>query len=354
MHIILGVCTLLFAFGAASITQCRYLPGDIQWPKQALWDRLNATVHGRLIATVPLASVCHGPQYNESACTLLQEWWSWARYQYVQYRVPLVEKLIERQVLMFEFCPYSESSPSSVMTPWFQDQECSPYNSVSTPCQRGNLVVYSINVSSAANVQAGVQFAQENNVRLVIKNTGHDCMGKSTGRGGLGLWMHNLNSIDVLSNYSSPYYHGPALKLGAGVVTSAAYEAASRNGLRVVEGDCPSVGIAGGFTQGGGHSILSSQYGLGADQVVEWEVVMATGVHLIASPSRNADLYWALSGGGPGTYAVVISMTVRAHPDAGVVGGASLSLSSTGLAPSVYWGAIHQWHEMLLPMTGPP
>ena len=176
-------------------------------------------------------------------------------------------------------------------------------------------------------------------------------MGKSTGQGGLGLWMHNLNAIEVLSDYSSPNYHGPALKLGAGVVTSAAYETANQHGLRIVGGDCPSVGIAGGFTQGGGHSVLSSQYGLGADQVVEWEVVTATGVHLIASPSQNTDLYWALSGGGPGTYGVVISMTVRAHSDAGVVGGASLSLSSTGLAPSIYWGAIRQWHEMLLPMT---
>ncbi|KAJ5238505.1 hypothetical protein N7468_003124 [Penicillium chermesinum] len=307
MHPILGVGTLLFALGAAYRPQCRYLPGDVQWPRQKLWDRLNATVDGRLIATAPLASVCHDPQYNETACAVLQEWWSWARYH--------------------------ENSPTSVMTPWFQDQECSPYTSVSTPCQLGNLVAYSINVSSAADVQAGVKFTRENNVRLVIKNTGHDYMGKSTGQGGLGLWMHNLNAIEVLSDYSSPSYHGPALKLGAGEATVQALE------------------LPGGFTQGGGHSILSSQYGLGADQVVEWEVVTATGVHLIASPSQNTDLYWALSGGGPGTYGVVISMTVRAHSDAGVVGGASLSLSSTGLAPSIYWGAIRQWHEMLLPMT---
>ncbi|KGO72709.1 FAD linked oxidase, N-terminal [Penicillium italicum] len=325
MQYILGVGTLLFALVAAYEPQCRSLPGDVQWPRQNLWDRLNATVDGQLIAAVPLASVCHDPQYNETACAVLQKWWSWARYH--------------------------ENSPTSVMTPWFQDQECSPYTSVSTPCQLGNIVAYSINVSSAADVQAGINFTQKNNVRLVIKNTGHDYMGKSTGKGGLGLWMHNLNAIEVLSNYSSPNYQGPALKLGAGVVTSAAYEAANQHGLRIVGGDCPSVGIAGGFTQGGGHSILSSQYGMGADQVVEWEVVTATGVHLIASPSQNADLYWALSGGGPGTYGVVISMTIRAYSDAGVVGGASLAISSTGLAPSVYWGAIRKWHEMLLPMT---
>lgn len=58
---------------------------------------------------------------------------------------------------------------------------------------------------------------------------------------------------------------------------------------------------------------MSSEYGLGADQVLEWEVVTANGDHIVATPSNNADMYWALSGGGPGTFGVVISMTVRAH-----------------------------------------
>ena len=93
--------------------------------------------------------------------------------------------------------------------------------------------------------------------------------------------------------------------------------------------NCPSVGLAGGFTQADGHSTLSSQYGLGADWVFEWKVVTATADHVIATRSKNADLYWALSGGGPGTCGVVISMTVRAHQD-GAVGGASLSFALEG------------------------
>ena len=158
--------------------------------------------------------------------------------------------------------------------------------------------------------------------------------------------MHNLRSTEVITRYNRDYYSGPALKVGAGVVSAEAYQAAQSAGLRVVGGSCPSVGIAGGFTQAGGHSTLSSQYGLGADQVLEWEVVTAAGDRVIATPSENADLYWALSGGGPGTYGVVISMTVRVHQD-GAVGGASLSFPSNGISKDTYWTAIAAWQTQL-------
>src|ERR1700712_2958713 len=98
--------------------------------------------------------------------------------------------------------------------------------------------------------------------------------------------------------------------LTAGVQIFEAYEALAARGLRMVGGECATVGISGGFLQGGGHSALSSTHGLGADQVLEWELVTANGTHLIASPTQNSDLYWALSGGGPGTYGVVVSVTV--------------------------------------------
>ena len=53
--------------------------------------------------------------------------------------------------------------------------------------------------------------------------------------------------------------------------------------------------------QGGGFSILSPKYGLAADQTLEFEVVTMQGEHLIASPTQNEDLYWALSGGVSGS-----------------------------------------------------
>ena len=151
--------------------------------------------------------------------------------------------------------------------------------------------------------------------------------------------------MDVL-NYTASHYNGPAIRMNAGVRGFEAYAKVHKHGLRIVGGFCPSVGIAGGYTQGGGHSPLRSQYGLGADQVLEWEVVTAEGKHIVASPTQHEDLFWALSGGGGGTYAVVISMTVRAHPD-GVVGGASLTFSADGLSRDTYWSAFASWQSLL-------
>lgn len=108
-----------------------------------------------------------------------------------------------------------------------------------------------------------------------------------------------------------------------------AYNFAHDNKLDVISGECESVGIAGGYTQGGGHSALASRYGLGADQTLEWEVIDGQGRFLVARPdNENADLYWALSGGGGGTYGVVWSLTAKAHP-AVPVSGFNLTISTT-------------------------
>jgi FAD/FMN-containing dehydrogenase len=173
----------------------------------------------------------------------------------------------------------------------------------------------------------------------------HSFLGKSTGKGGLGLWMHNLKSIEFL-NFKSQNYSGPAIKMGAGVQTFEAYYAANAKGLCIVGGICPTVGLAGGFSQGGGHSILSSTYGLGADQALEWEVITADGELVTASPIKNSDLYWALSGGGGGTYGVVLSLTAKAHPDR-EMGGASLAFSSADISQDTYWDMIDLWHAGL-------
>ena len=169
-------------------------------------------------------------------------------------------------------------------------------------------------------------------------------MGKSTGKGSLSLWTHNLNSIEFL-DYSTIYFTGKAAKIGAGVQAFKIYEAANEQNLLVLGGDCPTIGLAGGYTQGGGHSFLSSLYGLGADQVLEWEVVTAQGQRLIATPEQNSDLYWALCGGGGGTYGVVISLVIRTHPSE-VIGGASLAFTSAGISNETYWDAVAYWQSL--------
>lgn len=148
--------------------------------------------------------------------------------------------------------------------------------------------------------------------------------------------MHNLNTTEIIPKYHSSYYTGPAAKLGAGVVAGNVYSTVSDAGYRILGGTCPSVGLAGGYTSGGGHSLLNGLYGMAADAVLEWEVITAAGKHLIASPTSNADLYWALTGGGAGNLAVVLSMTTKIFPE-GPIGSAALVINSTD--PN-YWQAM--------------
>lgn len=55
---------------------CRFIPGDVGWPSLQDWAELNSTVGGRLIVTVPVASICHMPTYRDTECAILKEQWN--------------------------------------------------------------------------------------------------------------------------------------------------------------------------------------------------------------------------------------------------------------------------------------
>ncbi len=69
------------------------------------------------------------------------------------------------------------------MSPYWMNNSCDPFFGPSGACTLGNLASYAINVASAQDVIAGVCFASSNNIRLTIKNTGHDYLGRSSGAG---------------------------------------------------------------------------------------------------------------------------------------------------------------------------
>ncbi|KAH6612777.1 hypothetical protein B0J18DRAFT_441027 [Chaetomium sp. MPI-SDFR-AT-0129] len=323
--LIVGRVAAAVASPAPHQSTCRNIPGDARWPKSAEWDRLNATVDGRLIATVPIAQVCHDPTFSPEECAQVEGQWNAA-------------------IVM-------TTRPAEIMTPWFQNQSCVAFSDRSTPCDLGNYASYSIRVSNADDVVAGIGFARKNNIRLVVKNTGHDFFGKSTGKGALSLWTRNLQHKELVQHYNTSYYRGPAIKIGAGVNGKETAEFAAQYGYRFVVGSCPTVGVAGGYTQGGGHSFLSGLYGLGADNVLEWEVVTPTGERLVATPTKNSNLYWALSGGGGGTYGVVISMTSRVFSD-GQIALASLSFNTTTVGgDDPFWASVGVLLSQLQPLV---
>ncbi|KAI1262707.1 FAD-binding domain-containing protein [Xylariaceae sp. FL1019] len=239
-----------------------------------------------------------------------------------------------------------------IVAPYFQNQSCDPYTARDKRCLLGNYASYSINISSVKDIQTGIRFAQSRNIRLNLKNTGHDILGKSTGKGALSLWLHNFKGIqfEAKCNRSSSYT-GPCARFGAGVILDEAYAAMHARGFALTGGTCPTVGISGGFTSGGGHGVLASTHGLAADNILEWEVVIANGSHIYASPEVNSDLYWALSGGGPGTFAVVVSVTMRVYPDEPVT-AASFSLDNTTVGDDDrFWDAVTTFHSSLPPVV---
>lgn len=226
---------------------------------------------------------------------------------------------------------------------------CDPFTAEDKPCDFGNYVRYAVNVSSADDVVATIAFAQENNIRFVIRNTGHDYLGRSTGAGSLSVWTHYLKDIEFL-DWSDASYTGQAVKVGAGVQGYEILAATKARHLVVVGGECPTVGLAGGYTQGGGHSALSTNFGLSADNVLEWEAVTADGQIVKASPTENPDLYWALSGGGAGNYAIVTSMTVKVFPDS-YVGGGTLAFYSADTTADAFYEGINAFHAALPAMV---
>ncbi|KAH6657883.1 hypothetical protein BKA67DRAFT_673686 [Truncatella angustata] len=319
----LALCTLLGFAAASSIpaSKCKCFPGDACWPSQIEWDQLNNTVAGRLIATVPLGSPCHDPTYDAELCADLQGQW------------------LDSGIHM--------DSPSSVMAPLFANQSCDPFTPRDLPCTLGNYVHFTVNATGSDDVIAAISFAKEKNVRFVIRNTGHDYLGRSTGAGGLAIWTHHLKSIESL-DWNDGSYVGKALKVGAGIQGFEALAAAYKLGLVVVTGECPTVGLAGGYTQGGGHSGLSTVFGLAADNTLSFDVVTAAGELLTASRDQNADLYWALSGGGGGNYGVVVSLTVQAHPDSTVSGATFAVTASDNQTADEVFGAVDAYHDSVI------
>lgn len=108
---------------------------------------------------------------------------------------------------------------------------------------------YAVAVESAADIIATINFARQNNIRFVVRNTGHDYNGRSTGVGALSVWTHKLKSVQW-KNWNDQYYKGTAVKAGAGIQGYDILEEGLKVKQVVVGGECPTVGSAGGYTQG--------------------------------------------------------------------------------------------------------
>ena len=133
-----------------------------------------------------------------------------------------------------------------------------------------------------------------------------------------------------------------AVTAGAGVRNFELQYALAKVERMMPGGTAPSVGI--GYTLGGGYSFASRYLGMASDRVIALEVVLANGTMVSSNSSMNSELFWAMRGGGCGSFGVVTSITYKTAP---VISG-NVSLYNLEFGPSDGVAAADSWQEFFL------
>ena len=163
------------------------------------------------------------------------------------------------------------------------------------------MIFYCVN---ASDVIEAVRFVTSRNLRLSIRAGGHNIAGSSVSDGGVVIDLSRMKRIEV----------DPARQVAraeAGLTLGEFDRATQAHGLATPMGVNSDTGIAG-LTLGGGFGKLSRKYGLACDNLMAADIVTADGRLLRASADENADLFWAIRGGG-GNFGVVTRFEYRLH-----------------------------------------
>ena len=176
---------------------------------------------------------------------------------------------------------------------------------------------YAVAANTTADVAAAVNFARERRLRLAVKGGGHSYQGTSNAPDSLLLWTRRMKQVTLHDAFAPQGCAGVAatraVSVGAGALWAHAYDAVTTRGAGYVQGGgCMTVGVAG-LVQSGGFGSFSKAFGLAAGSLLEAEVVTADGSTRIANACTHPDLFWALKGGGGGSFGVVTRLTLRVH-----------------------------------------
>jgi FAD/FMN-containing dehydrogenase len=176
--------------------------------------------------------------------------------------------------------------------------------------------VYAVAATSTADVVAAVNFARIHNLRLVVKGGGHSYQGTSSSADSLLIWTRAMNKVVMHDYFVAKGCEGkqppqPAVTVEAGAMWWHTYnEVTTKNGRYVQGGGCATVGVAG-LIQSGGFGSFSKNYGMAAAALLEAEIVTADGVVRTVNAVNDSELFWALKGGGGGSFGVVTKLTLR-------------------------------------------
>ncbi|KAH7323209.1 isoamyl alcohol oxidase [Stachybotrys elegans] len=301
----------------------RSSPAILNVPQSA-WDSLRDKVSDRLHAGYPYGLPCyssyqnatgiHADAANTDICATIQA------------------GLLQSPTLVTDFGSYHSPSFGTCMA---TGEKCtlSPSikeNPMAGTCYQGSVPDYYVDVRSVEDIQATLAFADEHNLPVTIKNTGHNYQGRSAAPHTLGIWTFNMQPEILLDEdftpEGCPASVGPVVTYGAGQMWGGVYDFLANTGYLIVAGTCPTVGAAGGWVQGGGHGPFTPTYGLGVDNTMQMKVVLPNGTFVTANRCHNQDIFFALRGGGGGTFGVVTEVTTKIHKDT------SFTFASLGMA----------------------
>lgn len=273
------------------------LPSQPCWPTTSEWAAFNRTINGNLKLTVPWAEPCYTGASEHCEDVTKEYMNSTARTS---------------QYGAMEFLDWETCGQSSCMLNSF-----APSTPVQGTCSLGRLSTYHVEAHTTEDVKSTLEFVQTHDMRLSIKNSGHDYFGRSNAANSLAIWTRNMKNTHFHQTFQpegcqSTYKN--VGEIGAGVSAQEAWEFFEPLGMLVTVGAVGSVGIAGGFGQGGGHGPLGPMYGLMVDNAIEFDVVTADGRARTINACNDPDLFWAMRGGGGGTFAVLTSYKFQLHP----------------------------------------
>ncbi|KAB8748979.1 hypothetical protein FH972_026530 [Carpinus fangiana] len=295
--------------------------------QQSEWTSLNKSIGGKLFAGTPMSLPCFssynngtGYRYHKQdikACAAVTQGKtdgpSITNY-FGGYEVPNWGQCMAKHT----GCTLSGFLPVDPITPIFGR------------CDQGSVPQYYIDSADPSHIHAGIVFAQKHKIPLVVKNTGHDHRGRSSAPNSLAIWTHNIQPELVFDTDFKPVGCsggvGAALTYGAGYMFGQLYDAAHARSYMIAGGASLSVGASGGYTAGGGHGALTNSYGLAVDNVLQLKVLLANGTIATANRCQNKDLFFALRGGGGGTFGVVLETTSRLHREVPMQGSKYLQL----------------------------
>jgi FAD binding domain len=273
----------------------RVRPSDAGWPTAADWSAFGRELDGDLLQPVTLLADCVRSPKSDSCLAILG---------HLQNPYYIGDQASGTQV-------------SGWLNAW--EPTASAY---AVPCH------------SAADVVAAVNFARKHNLRLVIKGGGHSYQGTSNAADSLLIWTRPMQSITlkdafVAAGCSGLQLPSPAVTVQAGAMWMDVYDAVTTKGGRYVQGGgFATVGVAG-LIQSGGFGSFSKGFGTAAGSLLEAQVVTADGKLRTVNPRMDPDLFWALKGGGGGSFGAVTSLTVRTHSLPRFFGGAQGTIKAS-------------------------